>query len=153
MIGRRVPGRLLRRHVARRADREPGTSQGVSGSILRRRAHGLGDPEIQHHGVPVLQEDVLRLQVAMHHALAVRVSQRARDFAGDPHGVGDRQLAVACQAMSKRFAPHERHGVVREAVGVACTQHGDEVRMTKARGELDLASEPFDAHRCRKLGR
>ncbi len=44
------------------------------------------DPEIGEQRLPLLQQDVVRLEVAMDDALSVRVLQRA----GDPHGEAHR---------------------------------------------------------------
>jgi hypothetical protein len=49
-------------------------------------SHGPGDPEVGHHRLAFLQQDVLGLDVAVDHALAVRVVQGtghlAREFDG-----------------------------------------------------------------------
>jgi hypothetical protein len=48
-----------------------------------RRVHCTGDAEVRHHRVAALEEDVLRLDVAVNHAASVGVSQRVRHLDGD----------------------------------------------------------------------
>ena len=67
-------------------------------------------------GVPVVQQDVLRLDVAMHDAAAVRVLERVGDFARDAHRVVDGQLLFALEPLAQRFARDERHHVVQQLV-------------------------------------
>ena len=60
--------------------------------------HGERDAEIGDQRVAALQQDVLRLDVAMDHAVRVRVVERVGHFAGDAHRVVDRQLPFARRA-------------------------------------------------------
>src|SRR5207302_11386956 len=79
---------LLGAHVARRADRNPPLRQLAAGSCGDRPR----DPEVRHHRLASRQQDVLRLDVAVHHVVAVGVAQRARHLAGDPYRLFERQL-------------------------------------------------------------
>ncbi len=76
------PHRLLRAHVARRADRHPGARQ----RLPIEGADRPGDTEVGHDGVPVRQQDVLRLDVTMHDTLSMRVIEGRRDLPRDAHG-------------------------------------------------------------------
>ena len=72
--------RLLRRHVARRADDHPRGGQAVAGALP------LGDPEVGEHratGVGV-EQDVGGLDVAVDHAAAVRAVERIGQLHEDP---------------------------------------------------------------------
>jgi hypothetical protein len=111
-------------------------------------AHQLGDTEIQHlHEVGIVgviaQEDVLRLDVAVNHALLVRRAQRRRHLAKDAHRGRLVEGARALQARGQRLAFEQLHHdavVVRELpevgdlddVGVADVVHepcfGEEAR-------------------------
>ena len=57
-----------------------------------------GDTEVGDERAPVLQQDVLGLDVAVDHALAVRVVQRTRHLPRETHGVADRELSLALEA-------------------------------------------------------
>ena len=109
--------------------------------------YGEGDAEISHERGAVVQENVLRLDVAMHHALAMRVIERTCDFAGDAYRVGDGQLPFTLQSRAQRFAGDQRHHVVQQAVGLAAVEQREDVRMLQARCGADLAQESF-ATKC-----
>jgi hypothetical protein len=72
---------VLRAHVGRGADHEPGLGQ----LLLAARAQRPRDPEVRHQRVAVVgEQQVFRLDVAMDYSVAVRVLQRLRCFARDP---------------------------------------------------------------------
>ncbi len=48
-----------------------------------RRADCQHNPKVCDHGLPVVQQNVLRFDVAMDHVLSVCVVQRARNRLGD----------------------------------------------------------------------
>jgi len=52
------------------------------------------NPEVGDERLAILQEDVLRLDVPVNHAMPVRVIERTRDFTRDADSVGHRQLAL-----------------------------------------------------------
>src|SRR5438445_557858 len=104
-----TPHRLLRTHVAWRTDRDPGFRQLAAGGGRDRPR----DAEVRYHRLAPRQQDVLRLDVAVHHVVAVGVAQRARHLAGDAQGVVERQRALplepvrprAARGRPQRFAP------------------------------------------------
>jgi hypothetical protein len=134
--------RLLRAHVERRADRGAGPGQPLVG------VERAGDPEIGHErrAVPG-EEDVPGLDVAVDHAVLVRVLQRAGGFGRDAERVLRREPALTVEPVVERFALHERHripqslhaGFVRP--DVARIEHGQNVGMLQPGGEADLALE------------
>jgi len=63
----------------------------------RGRAHGKRDPEVRDHGPAVRQQDVLRLDVAMDHAVRVRIVQRVGDVARDLHRLVHAELRLAVE--------------------------------------------------------
>ena len=69
---------------------------------------GLGkrarDAEVGDHRVTRLEEDVLGLDVAMHHALAVGVGQGVGHLARDADGVVDGELLLALEPGAEGFA-------------------------------------------------
>ena len=89
-------GELFRTHVRRCADGHTGFRQPLGARFGDR----TGNPEIGDNGVTRLQEDVLRLDVPMHHALAVRVAQGVSDFLPKVHDIVNGELALAFQAVT-----------------------------------------------------
>ena len=77
----------------------------TSRALRRRREHRLADPEVGDERVPVVQHDVLGLDVAVHHAVAVRVVQRVGHLARDAHRVVDGQLARCVEPVAQRLRP------------------------------------------------
>ena len=168
----RVPGEHLVAEDAEGVDIDPRVhlriGRGLFGGHVGGRAEcdadagellapgGLGDrlrhAEIHHHCVPAREEHVLRLDVAMHHAGAVRHRQRLGDLGQQPHRLRHRELAGPGQAVPERLALDERHHVVEEAVGVAGVEHAEDVGVLQAGGHLDFAGEPVGAERGRQFG-
>ena len=94
--------RLLGTHVLRRPEGEPG----LRDAMPARRLHRERDAEIRHDGLAIVQENVLRLDVAMNDVVAVGVVERARDFARDAHGFRNRQLPFASETRAQRLSRH-----------------------------------------------
>ena len=149
VVDRRIGGGLLRRHVDRRAESDPG-----GGELLPSRcfAHRLGDPEVGHQRVLPGEEHVVRLDVAVHHALRVREGERVRYLDQDPDRIVDRQLAPAVEPGAERLAGHVGHDVVEESAGLAGVVQRQDVRVLQHGGKLDLAQEALGAERGGQLG-
>src|SRR5213075_1142076 len=79
LVGSRITGRLLRRHVHRRADvvaRLGYLRRALPGEwkrFLPRRRDGLGNPEIGYDRGAFAEQNVLGLDVAVDDSLLVRV--------------------------------------------------------------------------------
>ena len=73
-------------------DAHAGLRQAVAAGGQRAR-----DAEIGDHRVPAAQENVVRLDVAVDHAVAMRVVERVGHLARDGQRVGDGQLALAIE--------------------------------------------------------
>ena len=83
--------RLLGAHVVRRAERHAGLGHPVPAGL----AGGERDAEVGHQRAPVVQQDVLRLDVAVDHAVPVGVVERvghlgARSGPRRPSGAASR---------------------------------------------------------------
>src|SRR3954452_3394075 len=70
---------LLRAHVRRRPERESrvGESVGSGGAYCSR------DAEVRHQGVAALEQDVLRFDIVINHAVCMPVPQGVRYLARD----------------------------------------------------------------------
>ena len=108
-VYRPLAHRLLGAHVVRRAERHAGL--GHAGAAGARR--GQRDPEVRHQRRALVQQDVLGLDVAVDHAVAVGVVERGGDFGGDADRVVDRKLLLARQPVAQDLALDERHDVVQ----------------------------------------
>ncbi len=118
-----------------------------SGSALFRRLPDRArDPEVGDDRVVVLEQDVGRLDVAVHDPLPMRVVERIRHFLGQVDHFGDGERSVAHESLLQRLAVDERHRVVQDPRRLACAEERDHVRMPKRGGHLDLASEAFGVH-------
>ena len=99
-----------------------------------------------------LQQDVLRLDVAVNDAFRMRVAEGIGHFTGNAHGVVDWQLLFACEPIAQRLTIHEWHHVKQEAVYVAGIVQRQDVRMLQAGRGLDLGEKSFGAKRRREIG-
>ena len=82
---------------------------------------------------PLVEQDVLGLDVAVDDAARMRVLQRVRDFAAIRSASSHRQLPLALQPLAQRLALDERHHVVEDAVGLAGVVQRHDVRVLEAR--------------------
>jgi hypothetical protein len=98
-------------------------------------------------------QDVVRLDVAMNDALAVRVSQCVHDIAQDAHDLIDRQLVMTSQSRPEGLPRDIRHRVVQQPSLGARRQKRYDVRVLESRRELDFALEPFGTQSRCKFGR
>ena len=99
-----------------------------------------------------MEQDVLGLDVAVDHAVAVGVAQGAGDLGRDPDDVGDRKLLLAPEPVAQRFALDERHHVVRSAADLARVDEPEDVGVLQVGDGLDLAEEPLGADDGREVG-
>ena len=107
---------LLRRHVLVGAENRPARGQRMVVRIRNlsgreRRGHGahvhgatgFREPEVEEPCARLRQENVSRLEIAMHDARAVGFVERVGDFGGDLDGVAERQRAPG-DAIRQRLA-------------------------------------------------
>ena len=103
--------------------------------------------------MPAREQHVVGLDVAVHHAVLVRVIQRLRHLAQEPRGLGQRQLAAPLEPRAERFALDERHRVPEQLARESGIQQGNHVRMLQPRHHLHLAPEAILVDRRGHLGR
>jgi hypothetical protein len=143
-----APARLLRAHVGRGADHHAGRGQ----LLPSRRRHRPGDPEVGDQRVAFLEQDVLGLDVAVHHALPVSVVQGVGHLARDLERVLQRKLPVPLEPLAQRLAPHVGHHEEQQAAGLAGVMKRQDVGVAELRNGLDLALEPLGPDGGRDLG-
>lgn len=128
------------------------TARAPSPGVQRRR-NGLGDTEVGDGRRAAGEEDVVRLDVPVHHTLRVGILECAghvpqhRDRVGDVHG------AIASKTRPKRFALDEGHGVEGQPIRLTRDQHGHDVRVLEPGRDLNLPPEPLDADPGGQLSR
>ena len=162
--GRRRPGE---RHLAReRVEADTGQAVeittrvdrgalGLLGAHELGRAHDLrrglrlsvlcdhGDAEVGDHRPArfLVQQDVVRLHVPVHHALQVRMTQRPRHFAQQTYGTGVRERAALPDAVPERPAIHVGHGEEDEVVRLIHRIDLNDVRVREPGGGAGLLEE------------
>jgi hypothetical protein len=133
---------LLGAHVERRADQETRLGDVVDGPV----AAPLGHAEVENLGdlsfVARHQEDVLRLEIAVHDADGVRASERARDVRDQPVGAEKIEAPRSFEPLGESVTLEIFHRDVRRAVPYAVVEHVDDVRATELRLDFGL---PFEA--------
>ena len=140
--------RLLGRHVVGRAEAHAGF--GHPGA-----ARGAGcqrDAEVGYQCAPVVQQDVLGLDVAMDHAVAVGVVEGGGHLGRDPDSIAHRELLFAVEPVAERFAFDVRHDVEDGPVHFARIEQRQDVRMLEGRGGFDLLEESLGADHGRQFG-
>ena len=161
---RRLTGQHLEQHAAERIDVGAPIdllrAAGLLGAHVRRCAHGqpelgevgmvhaadgAGDAEVGDHRLALAQQDVLRLDVPVHHARHVGVRQCGRHVAHDRERVGERELRLAPHPLAQRLAGDQRHDVEHHALGPTRVVERHEVRMLERAGDGDLALEALES--------
>jgi hypothetical protein len=137
-----LAGRLLRREVVARPHDRPG---------LRDPALLLEEPrdaEVGHlRGAELVEQDVLRLHVAVHDAVGVRVREAARRLADEPERILDRQRPAGRQVLLQVRPADELEDDVLAVLHLAAVDHRDEVRVRELRDRPRLAAEARDVLR------
>ena len=82
-------------------------------SCRRPRPERAGDPEVGHQRVPAGEQDVLRLDVAMHNTLAVGIAEGVGHLPCNLQGVLDGELALPRQP-TRRLSP-STNGIVYQS--------------------------------------
>jgi hypothetical protein len=136
----RLPPRLLRRHVLRRAGDDPALRQ--AGVVHRPRQAEVGEHDPLD---AVLQQDVGRLDVAVDDPLGVGGGQAQRRLPADPQHGRDVQRPVPVDALLQRAPGDARHHQVGQPAGLVGVHgvDGDDVVVDDRGGRLRLAGEPL----------
>ena len=92
------------------------------------------------------EQDIVRFDVSVHHALLMSVGQCVHHFLENPHHFAHGQLPLPHELRPERLALDERHDVVEEIIVRSGGEQRHDVRVLQPGGELNLALEPVDAH-------
>ena len=113
-------------------------SVAVPGSLAAVR-----DAEVGHQRAAGarLEQDVVRLHVAVHDAASVRVGERPRHLAQHARRVGRRERAARAESLAERLALHVAHDEEDEAARLADAMDRDDVRVREAGRRARLAQE------------
>ncbi len=98
-----------------------------------------------------LQQDVLRLDVAVDDLAVVGVLQRFGRLADDAEGVLDGKLVLPDEPVADGLALDERHDIIKEAVGHPGVVQAEDVGMLELGGDADLAQEALGPDGGRQL--
>jgi hypothetical protein len=134
-----VAGALLGAHVRRRADGHPGGREARVAPL----DHRPRDAEVGDHGAVavVVEEDVVGLDVAVHHAARVGVGERVGHLGEHAPHVVHRHRAAVVEALAEVLAVDARHHEEHQPVGLVDRVDRDDVRVRELRGRLGLAQE------------
>ena len=141
-------GCLLRTLVGRRANADPGLRH----RIAVNPAQGLADPEIRHERMPLLQHDVLGLDIPVHDPVPVRVIQGIGDLGGDTDRFIYGEHADLVEPIAQGLPFYIGHHVEQGPVGLARIEEGKDVGMIQVGGKADLAKETGGAQGFRDIG-
>ena len=111
----------------------------------RRLRDSARDAEVGHLRVAVSHhEDVVRLDVAVHEIVRMRVRERFRDLAGHAQGLADREVPLLADIVLEGAARHVFHDDVVVAICHADIVDVDDIRMREACCRLGLTLEFID---------
>ena len=114
-------------------------------SVFNGRTHGAGNAEVGNlHLAIEPNQNVARLNVAVHHTVVVSNSKRGGHLNSNVARLIDRQFALVAQQAGKRSALHKLHCNEIGVVYFAPVVHGNNVGVRQVGCRLRLASKPLD---------
>ncbi len=99
----------------------------------------------------MLEEDIVRLEVAVNHGSRVRERERLGDLAQQPCRLVDGKRAVERETVPKRLASDVWGDVVEQTISRASGEHGQDVRMLELRSDEHFALEAVCAGLAREF--
>ena len=102
--------------------------------------------------MPGLQQDVLRLDVAVHDVLPVRIVERVRRLAHEAHRLVHGEPLLPFEPGTQRLAVDEGHDVVQEAARAPGIVQRKNVGVHQPRSRSNLGQKALGAHRPRQVG-
>ena len=131
----RLSHRLFGRHVMRSA--HCAATDGEPAVELRRRDAKVGE----HRVAVVVEQHVVGLHVAVHHALPVRVVERRADLRRDPHDPVHLDRAVLRQVVRETPAPEKRQNEIDYLTHLTVVDRRADERMNEPARRLRLAAK------------
>jgi hypothetical protein len=133
-----ITHQLLGAHICRRArPAHPRPRKLLNASHI----DGARDSEIGDNRVTARQQNILGLDVAVDHPLAVRVRERVRYFPRDSRRCVNGELPLAAHSQTESLSAHVGHHVIEKGFDVSRVVERKDVRVLKAREQPDLADE------------
>ena len=83
-----------------------------------------GDAKVREHRFSILEKNVLRLDVAMNDAVAMRVVERARDLLNDAERIAGSEPSVARRSVAQRLAAYSRHHIEQHSARASESNSG-----------------------------
>jgi hypothetical protein len=116
---------------------------------LRHRAaiQGARNAEVGQQRVAFGEQDVFRFDVAMDHAMAMRVIEGVGRLAREANGILDGKLPFAREPVPQAFAFDERHREPELRRGLARVEDAKQMRMLQTRRKANLLPKPLGAKR------
>jgi hypothetical protein len=141
VVERPLADRLLGAHAVRRPDERP-----RPGERRRRAVAHAGDAEVGEHRPPLrpLEQDVLRLDVAVDDPGPVGGAERRGRFAEDATRLGDGELLSPIERRGETPAVDQRHGEERRPLTFPDGVDGDDVGVPQLGDRLGLAVEALE---------
>ena len=115
-------------------------------------AHRQGDPEVRDHRLAFMEQDVLRLDIPMDHAVRVRVVEGRGGVPSDADRLLDWKQLLAVEPLAQGFALHVRHHVEEEPIRLARVVQREDVGVIQLGDDLDLAEKPVGSDGGCQLG-
>jgi hypothetical protein len=130
---------LFGTHVGGSAYRNAGSGQGAPADVCE----GLGNPEVRDHDSSPrsFKQDVVRLDVSMHHAHGVGKAERIGRFLHNSPGFLGREALSAAQPCRKRLSIDVAHDEIDETSVLAYGMDWDDMGMGQPSCGLGLSRE------------
>src|SRR5689334_3825008 len=98
-------------------------------ALRHRDVDRFRDAQISDDRDAARENDVVRLDIAMHDAFGMRVRERRGNIAENVYRIFDRELTALDESFAQRLTANEWHRVVRQPVDVARREYRHDVRM------------------------
>jgi hypothetical protein len=109
-------------------------------------------PKFRHQRLATRQQDVLRLNVPVHHAVTVGIVERVSDLSRDAERFVEGELPLPGDPVAQRFPLHNRHHVIDKRLGRSRVVQREDVRVAEPCRDLDLAQEAVGADDGGEIG-
>src|SRR5215207_4297075 len=139
-------GSLLGTHVRGRTHSEP-----RHGQLFLTHRECLGYSKIGYSRLPLTEQDVLGLEVAVNDAFPVSVVEGGGNLPGNLECQLERQLTLAAKTIAQGLAAHIGHRVPQPPRRGPGVENRDDVRVLQAGGHADLALEALRSQSHRQF--